>query len=76
MMISGLTYFVEEKTPLQHMGEAVGWNLGISITIDQSPKGHPKVAGEGIKYTWVCVKCYMRTVPVGERKTTAQFWRE
>eukprot|EP00957_Ditylum_brightwellii_P069055 5241678-Ditylum_brightwellii.AAC.1 len=76
MMISGLTDFVEEKTRLQHMGEAAGWNLGMSITIDRSPKGHPEVAGEGIKYTWVCAKFYMRTVPVGKRKTAAQFWRE
>eukprot|EP00957_Ditylum_brightwellii_P044730 3391929-Ditylum_brightwellii.AAC.1 len=76
MMISGLMDFVEEKTLLQHMGEAAGRNLGISVTIDRSPKGHPEVAGEGIKYTWVCAKFYMRTVPVGKRKTAVQFWRE
>eukprot|EP00957_Ditylum_brightwellii_P074777 5682808-Ditylum_brightwellii.AAC.1 len=76
MMISGLAGFVEEKTLLQHMGEAAGWNLGISITINQSPKGHPKVTGEEIKYTWACAKFYTRTVPVCKSKTTAQFWRE
>eukprot|EP00957_Ditylum_brightwellii_P055805 4228443-Ditylum_brightwellii.AAC.1 len=64
MMISGLTDFVEEKTLLQHMGEAAGWDLGISIMINQSPKGQPKVAGERIKYTWACTKFNMRTVPV------------
>jgi hypothetical protein len=71
LMINGLTDFVEEKTLLQHMGEAAGRNLGISIMIDRSPKGHPEVAGEGIEYTWACAKFYLRTVPVGKRKTTS-----
>eukprot|EP00957_Ditylum_brightwellii_P120040 9160373-Ditylum_brightwellii.AAC.1 len=76
MMISGLTDFVEENSLLQHMGEAAGRNLGVSITIERSPKGHPEVAGEGVEYMWACVKFYMRTVPVGKRKTAAQFRRE
>eukprot|EP00957_Ditylum_brightwellii_P003136 238753-Ditylum_brightwellii.AAC.1 len=26
--------------------------IGLDVTVDYPPKGHPKVAGEGIEYTW------------------------
>jgi hypothetical protein len=46
------TDFVEEETLLQQRARQLGGNLGISIHVDRTPKGHPELAGEGIEYTW------------------------
>jgi hypothetical protein len=72
-IISGLTDFVEEETLLQVMSKRIGTSRGMSVTVDRSPKGHPEVAGEGIEYTWANSKIYLRSVPLDNRRTKAQF---
>ena len=72
-ILSSCTDFVKEKTLLRHMGETAGKNLGINVTIDRSPKGHPEVAGEGIEYTWANAKFFLRTVPLEKRRSVEQF---
>ena len=72
-IISGLTDFVEEETLLQVMSKRIGTSRGMNVTVDRSPKGHPEVAGEGIEYTWANSKIYLRSVPLDNRRTKAQF---
>eukprot|EP00978_Attheya_sp_CCMP212_P029737 scaffold106729_cov29-Attheya_sp.AAC.1 len=73
LLVSGCTDFVEEKTLLQHMGEEIGNDRRIKITIDRTPKCHPEVAGEGIEYSWAMSKMYIRSVPINKRRTLSQF---
>ena len=35
---------------LQAMGRSMG------VIVDRSPKCHPKLAGEGVEYSWGCAK--------------------
>jgi hypothetical protein len=49
-LMSLLTDFIEEETLLQYHGRLLG------VKIECTPKCHPKIAGEGIKYDWGCVK--------------------
>eukprot|EP00957_Ditylum_brightwellii_P167764 12771434-Ditylum_brightwellii.AAC.1 len=51
----------------------MGNNLGISVVVDRTPKGHPELAGEGIEYTWANSKLYLQNVPIGKRRTVEQF---
>eukprot|EP00957_Ditylum_brightwellii_P044261 3357797-Ditylum_brightwellii.AAC.1 len=55
------------------MSNRIGTPLGMNVTVDQSPKGHPEVAGEGIEYTWSNSKIYLRSVLLDNRRTKAQF---
>eukprot|EP00957_Ditylum_brightwellii_P152422 11603423-Ditylum_brightwellii.AAC.1 len=71
-IVASFTDFVEEETPLQVMTQSAGKMIGLDVMVDHSPKGHPKVAGEGIEHTWVNSKLYLRTVPVLQRKTAQQ----
>ena len=51
---------IEEETLLQYHGRLLG------IKIEQTPKCHPEIAGEGVEYDWGCLKgCYGR-LPVPE----------
>jgi hypothetical protein len=50
-IISSLTDFVEEETMLQHMTGKLAVGIGINVTVDRTPKCHPKLAGEEIEYT-------------------------
>eukprot|EP00957_Ditylum_brightwellii_P196577 14978034-Ditylum_brightwellii.AAC.1 len=65
--------FVEEEILLQVTTPKAGKLVGLNITVDSSPKGHPEVAGEGIEYTWANAKYYLQTIPIGKRKTAQQF---
>jgi hypothetical protein len=46
--------FEEDESRLQSQGRHLG------ITIDQTPKCHCKLSGEGIKYSWGCAKNFYR----------------
>ena len=70
------TDFVKEETLLQVMIRSAGKMIGLDVTVDRSPKGHPEVAGEGIEYTWANSKLYLRTVPISQRKTAQQFLQQ
>eukprot|EP00978_Attheya_sp_CCMP212_P007743 scaffold18000_cov44-Attheya_sp.AAC.1 len=73
VLLSGCRDFVEEKTLLQHMGEEIGNDQRIKITINRTPKCHPEVAGEGMEYSWAMSKIYIRSVPINKRRTLSQF---
>eukprot|EP00957_Ditylum_brightwellii_P021282 1605654-Ditylum_brightwellii.AAC.1 len=51
-LMAGCTDFVEETILLQHTATQMGKNLGISVVVDRTPKGHPELVGKGIEYTW------------------------
>eukprot|EP00957_Ditylum_brightwellii_P161394 12288930-Ditylum_brightwellii.AAC.1 len=55
------------------MSKRIGTSLGMNVTADRSPKGHPEVAGEGIEYTWANSNIYLRSVLLYNRRTKAQF---
>ena len=75
-LMAGCTDFVEEETLLQQKARQVGENLGVSVVVDRTPKGHPELAGEGIEYTWANSKIFLRRVPIGKRKTVDQFHKQ
>jgi hypothetical protein len=66
-LMANCTDFVEEESLLQSMGRQMG---GI---IDRTPKCHPELAGEGIEYSWACVKNKYRLLPLGERRSQDKF---
>ncbi len=49
-LMASCTDFEEEETLLQHMGKTMG------VVIDQTPRCHAEIAGEGIEYSWGCAK--------------------
>ena len=49
MMLSQPDFMCEE-TQLQYYGQLLG------VSINQTPKCHPELAGKGIKYAWTCAK--------------------
>lgn len=42
--------FINKETLLQYNARLLG------VTVDQSPKCHPEIAGEGVEYSWACSK--------------------
>eukprot|EP00957_Ditylum_brightwellii_P136023 10372837-Ditylum_brightwellii.AAC.1 len=56
------------------MTQKAGKLVGLNVTVDRSPKGHPEIAGEGIDYTWASAKYYLHTVPNRKRKLHSSFW--
>jgi hypothetical protein len=50
--------FEEEESLLQSKGRLLG------SKIDQTPKCHCKLAGEGIEYSWGCAKNFFRQQPL------------
>eukprot|EP00957_Ditylum_brightwellii_P117637 8972762-Ditylum_brightwellii.AAC.1 len=46
LIIGSFTDFVEEETLLQVMTRKAGKVVGLNITVDRSPKGHPEITGE------------------------------
>jgi hypothetical protein len=49
-ILANCSNFEEEETMLQLMGRSRG------VIVDQTPKCHPELAGEGIEYSWGCAK--------------------
>eukprot|EP00957_Ditylum_brightwellii_P094713 7212731-Ditylum_brightwellii.AAC.1 len=74
--MAGYTDFVEEKTLLQQRAHQFGEDLGVSVAVDCTPKGHPNLAGEGIEYTWVNLNIFLCCMPIGKRKTVEQFQKQ
>ena len=48
-------------------------NLG--VILDQSPKCHPEIAGEGIEYAWALSKLNYRKAPINMKRTKSNFRR-
>ena len=54
--------FINEVTLLQYYGRELG------LIIDQTPKCHPELAGEGIEYAWAIAKFFYRKSDIREKK--------
>ena len=61
-LMSTCTDFEEEETMLQSMGTLMG------VAIDQSPKCHCEIAGEGIEYTWACAKNHYQGILLDKKR--------
>ena len=59
--------FINEVTLLQYYGRELG------LIIDQTPKCHPELAGEGIEYAWAIAKIFYRKSDISEKKTKDKF---
>mgnify|MGYP000211311193 CR=1 FL=1 len=59
--------FLQEKTKLQKLGEALG------VMIEHTPKYHAELAGEGVEYDWGCGKQRYRRQPLARKRTLANF---
>jgi hypothetical protein len=59
--------FIEEESLLQSMGHTMG------ATIDRTPKCHLELVGEGIKYSWACLKNECHLLPLGEQRSRDRF---
>jgi hypothetical protein len=66
-LMSNCTDFIEEESLLQLMGHQMG------ATIDRTPKCHPEIAGEGIEYSWACLKNKYRLLSLGKRRSRDKF---
>jgi hypothetical protein len=53
-LMSNCRDFIEEESLLQ----SNGWKMG--IIIDQMPKSHCELAGEGVEYSWAWLKMNSR----------------
>jgi hypothetical protein len=62
------TDFVHELTLLQYYAEKLG-----CTTLDQSPKCHLELAGDGIEYIWAMAKIYYRNQPLKRKRTKHGF---
>eukprot|EP00957_Ditylum_brightwellii_P115451 8805798-Ditylum_brightwellii.AAC.1 len=74
--MAGCTDFIKEETLLQQRAHQLGENLGVSVVVDHTPKGHPELAGEDIEYTWVNSKIFLCRVPIAKMKTVEQFHKQ
>ena len=52
---------------LQYHGRLLG------VTVDRTPKCHPEIAGEGIKYCWAAAKMCYRQLRIREKRIKAKF---
>eukprot|EP00957_Ditylum_brightwellii_P003064 234377-Ditylum_brightwellii.AAC.1 len=60
--------FVEEENLLQHMSKKIGSNLRLRAIVDRTSKCNPELSGEGIEYTWVNIKIFLRSISLEKRK--------
>jgi hypothetical protein len=65
-LMSNCRDFIEESL-LQSNGRKIG------ITIDQMPKCHCELAGDGVGYSWVCAKKEFRRKPIRLKKSKELF---
>ena len=57
-LISKQYDFANEDSMLQYYGKQLG------LIIDQTPKCHPEMVGEGIEYSWGCGKNHFQAIPI------------
>ena len=57
--------FIEQETLIQTNACKMGQHRD-HIIVDRTPKFHPKLAGEGIEYYWVCTKNYYILLSFGK----------
>ena len=73
-LIRNFVDFIDEETLLQTKSRKMDNNPN-HITVDQTPKCHPELAGEGIEYYWGCAKNFYRRLPLYENKGKDNFCR-
>jgi hypothetical protein len=56
-----LSDFQDEETLLQYHGKMLG------VKVNQTPKCHPGMAGEGIEYSWVAAIVFYCCLPLSEK---------
>jgi hypothetical protein len=66
--LGNCTDFEEEESMLQSIGSTLG------VSIDQTPKCHCKLAGEGIEYSWGCAKNAYQLMPLSIERKKETFW--
>ena len=66
-LLAGCTDFKEEESLLQSMGRKMG------VFIDQTPKCHCVLAGEGIEYSWDCAKNFYWRISIRQRRKKEAF---
>jgi hypothetical protein len=65
--MSLLTDFIKEETLLQYHGRL------LKVKVVWTPKCHPKIAGDGIKYNWGCRKGFYPCLPLSAKKQKLSF---
>jgi len=65
--LGNCTDFEEEESMLQSISSTLG------VSIDQTPKCHCKLAGEGIEYSWGCAKNAYRLMPLSIKRKKETF---
>ena len=58
---------MNEVTLLQFYAQELG------VSLDRTPKCHPEMAGEGIKYAWALAKLKYRSSPIIEKRSKEKF---
>ena len=66
-LISKQYDFANEDSMLQYYGKQLG------LIIDQTPKCHQEMVGEGIEYSWGCGKNHFWAIPIEERRMKKNF---
>ena len=66
--------FIEEETLIQTQVRKMGNNPN-HTTVNQTPKFHPELDGEGIEYSWGCPNNFHRRLPIDEKKGKDNFCR-
>jgi hypothetical protein len=62
-----LSDFQDEETLLQYHSRM------LEVKVDQTPKCHPEMAGEGIEYSWAAGKGFYHQLPLSEKRSKAKF---
>jgi hypothetical protein len=62
-----LSDFQNNETLMQHHGKSLG------VKVDQTPKFHPEMAGEGVEHSWAGAKGFCRRLPPSEKRSKAKF---
>ena len=66
-LLGNCTDFEEEESLLQAMGRKLG------VTVNQTPKCHCELAGEGIEYSWGCTKNAYHQKPLSDKRSKEKF---
>jgi hypothetical protein len=59
--------FQDEETLMQYHGRRLGEK------VNQTPKCHPEMAGEGVEYNWAAAKGFYCRLPISEKRSRAKF---
>jgi len=72
-LMAECTDFKEEKTALEDLFEKLSEKGRNRISILESPKYHPEIAGEGIELVWGLMKRYFRSIALEMKKSKEKF---